>query len=382
MKKAVASAAALLVAAACALVAACLMVIGGSTGDANASTCTGTLTPVADGTSGPGSGGAAPVYEGTQQEKTSQIRVPVAPQGKQTLPQWSTAQIRNAATITNVARTRNLAPRAAVIAVATAMQESTLTNLHGGDRDSVGLFQQRPSQGWGTIAQLTDPVYAAKKFYDSLVKVAGWQTKPLTLAAATVQRPAEAYRGAYAKWEQSAGSLVSEAWGDHAVTSEFTGCQTGSSPQPGTASAGAADPVTQLASKAPRSPAQAVAAARRAAGSGGWGGMCELFVEQAYGTRAVHTTANAHWRAAVAGGYAHPGDSRPPPGALLFYDNGKYTGHVALYLGRDQVASNDVLQSGRISIVSRRELTDGAWRLRYRGWAEPRLPSHPGLNRI
>ncbi|MGW0333493.1 M23 family metallopeptidase [Streptomyces sp. NPDC003011] len=365
----------------CVFIAASLL-IGGGAGEANAATCTGKLTPVGDGTSGPGDGGAAPEFEGVSQDKTFQIRIPLTPQGEQTLPRWSAAQVRNAATITNVARTRNLAPRAAVIAVAVAMQESSLNNLSGGHADSVGLFQQRPSQGWGTVSQLTDPVYASKKFYDSLVKVSDWQTKPLTKVAAGIQRPAEALRGEYAKWEQSAGSLVADAWGDHAVTSEFAGCDTDTSSTSQTAVSGAVDPVTKLSWKAPRSPAQAIQAARKANGMSGWYRLCELFVEQAYGTRAVHASANVGWQAAVSGGYAHPGDSRPPPGALLYYDTGEKAGHVALYLGRDQVASNDIVTNGQISIVSRKELTDGRWRLRYRGWAEPRFPAHPGPNRI
>ncbi|MEV6404111.1 hypothetical protein AB0M58_14350 [Streptomyces bobili] len=365
----------------CTIYAAALL-IGGGAGEANAATCTGAITGVGNGASGPGAGGASKKYDGTLQDKNSQVRVPLAPQGRQNLPHWSAAQTRNAATITNVARSRNLAPRAAVIAVATAMQESTLINRNDGHADSVGLFQQRPSQGWGSIAQITDPVYASKKFYDQLVKVSGWQTKPLTRVAATVQRPAEEYEGEYAKWEQSAGSLVADTWGTHAVTSEFTGCETEDGARAGNKASSAVDPVTKLRSQAPRTPAAAIRAAGRAKGMGGWYRLCELFVEQAYGTRAVHASANAHWRAAVAGGYAHPGDNRPPPGALLFYDTGQDAGHVALYLGSDKVASNDIHVDGQISIVSRKDLTEGTWRLRYRGWAEPRFPANPGANRI
>ncbi|QYX82783.1 hypothetical protein K1J60_06160 [Streptomyces akebiae] len=76
----------------------------------------------------------------------------------------------------------------------------------------------------------------------------------------------------------------------------------------------------------------------------------------------------------------------PPPGALLFYDTGESAGHVTLYLGNDQVASNDVgddyPRQGKIAIVPREELTNGAWRLRYRGWAEPSFPSAGGISTI
>jgi hypothetical protein len=78
-------------------------------------------------------------------------------------------QVGNARTIAQVGYERGLPERAVVIALATAMQESRLRNLDYGDRDSLGLFQQRPSQGWGTPAQVQDPVYAAGKFYDGLV---------------------------------------------------------------------------------------------------------------------------------------------------------------------------------------------------------------------
>ena len=78
--------------------------------------------------------------------------------------------------------------RAASIALATAYQESKLYNIDYGDRDSVGLFQQRPSQGWGTVAQLTDPEFATNAFYDALAKVDGYREMEITVAAQEVQR--------------------------------------------------------------------------------------------------------------------------------------------------------------------------------------------------
>jgi murein DD-endopeptidase MepM/ murein hydrolase activator NlpD len=120
------------------------------------------------------------------------------------------AQMRNAATIIEVGARRNVPPRGWVIAIATALQESVLSNLpHLGkrnDHDSVGLFQQRPSQGWGTPAQLQDPEYAATKFYQKLVKVPGWTSMALTVAAQKVQR--SAYPDAYAKHEPTATEIV------------------------------------------------------------------------------------------------------------------------------------------------------------------------------
>jgi hypothetical protein len=117
-------------------------------------------------------------------------------------------QTGHAGTIAHVARSRGLPDRAVVIALATAMQESRLRNLDYGDRDSLGLFQQRPSQGWGTPEQVQDPVYAAGRFYDHLVAVPDWQTRELTVVADTVQR--SAFPLAYGKWADMAGALAAE----------------------------------------------------------------------------------------------------------------------------------------------------------------------------
>ncbi|HEV7189561.1 MAG TPA: hypothetical protein VGN28_16840 [Blastococcus sp.] len=115
-------------------------------------------------------------------------------------------QVTNARTIAQVARDRGLPDRAVVIALATAQQESRLRNLDYGDRDSLGLFQQRPSSGWGTPAQVQDPVYAANKFFDHLVQVPGWEVGDLTSVADQVQR--SAYPRAYAQWEAMATALT------------------------------------------------------------------------------------------------------------------------------------------------------------------------------
>jgi murein DD-endopeptidase MepM/ murein hydrolase activator NlpD len=130
---------------------------------------------------------------------------------------WSSTQIDNAAIIVGVGANTGIPPRGWVIAVATAMQESSLTNSPvATDHDSVGLFQQRPSQGWGTVAQLTDPVYASGKFYDALLTVPHWQSLPLTEAAQAVQR--SAYPDAYAQWEHDAETVVAAVAGVATIT--------------------------------------------------------------------------------------------------------------------------------------------------------------------
>ncbi|ROO83023.1 hypothetical protein EDD29_0511 [Actinocorallia herbida] len=102
--------------------------------------------------------------------------------------QLSLGQAANAATIAGVAHRKDLPRRAVVIAYATAEQESHIENLAYGDRDSVGIFQQRPSQGWGSADQLQDPVYSSRKFFDALEKVDGYAKKDLHEAAQEVQR--------------------------------------------------------------------------------------------------------------------------------------------------------------------------------------------------
>src|SRR3954469_17330885 len=106
---------------------------------------------------------------------------------------------------------RGLAPRAASIAMATVYHESGIRNLDYGDRDSVGLFQQRPSQGWGSEKQLMDPYYAAGKFYDALVRVKGWQNGDITKVAQKVQR--SGYPEAYRDHEADARVLASALTG-------------------------------------------------------------------------------------------------------------------------------------------------------------------------
>ncbi|WP_270887505.1 hypothetical protein [Pedococcus sp. 5OH_020] len=117
------------------------------------------------------------------------------------------SQTAYAATIEAVAEKRGLPARAATIAIATAIQESKLRNLKYGDRDSVGLFQQRPSQGWGTQEQILDPVYASNRFYDALVKIDGYETMKITQIAQKVQK--SAYPDAYADHEQEGRLLAS-----------------------------------------------------------------------------------------------------------------------------------------------------------------------------
>ncbi|SBT38750.1 hypothetical protein [Micromonospora narathiwatensis] len=141
--------------------------------------------------------------------------VPVAAvQGAQSKISLNGEQTANAKAIIAATKKAGMPERAAVISIATSLQESKLENLgHLGDQndhDSLGLFQQRPSSGWGSPEQITDPEYATTAFLKGLKQVDGWQDMPLTKAAQTVQ--VSAYPDAYAQWEQQAADLVAQNW--------------------------------------------------------------------------------------------------------------------------------------------------------------------------
>jgi hypothetical protein len=127
----------------------------------------------------------------------------------------TTEQMSNAKAIVDAGKALNLPPRAWTIAVATSLQETNLKNLGdlgaNNDHDSLGLFQQRPSSGWGTPDQVMDPTYAATAFYKGLVQVPGWQSIPLTDAAQAVQ--VSAYPDNYAKHESEAGNIIDGLYG-------------------------------------------------------------------------------------------------------------------------------------------------------------------------
>jgi hypothetical protein len=182
-------------------------------------------------------------------------------------------QMANAATITAVGVRKEMSEQAVVVALATAFQESKLENLDDGDRDSVGLFQQRPSQGWGTFDQIKNPRYAAGKFYTALKKVKGWEDMRVTDAAQKVQR--SAYPNAYEKWADEsrvlARALMGRATG--AVECTVTG-----------------DPVLRGA---------AAASALMAGLKLDWGKKLDFASEEAAGLTVSVSNASTGWR------YAH-----------------------------------------------------------------------------
>lgn len=250
-----------------------------------------------------------------------------------------------------VADQRRLPARAKLVILATGFQESGIRNLTYGDRDSVGWLQQRPSSGWGTVAQIMDPAYGAGKFYDALVRVPGWQGMPVTVAAQAVQ--ISAFPDAYAKWEASARALLAVLGDTSAADCVTAGDFKGGGPVPATFDR----------QGNPRTVEQAIAWMERNMPRGAPGepvlNACERYMNLSYGIGGGYPTALAHWNAP---GPRTAGYSTPPRGALVFWRSGNPAGHVALSLGNGQVVSTDfdgrsytagVLSAGPITAVDK-----------------------------
>ena len=146
---------------------------------------------------------------------TAQQLHPVAAAGEQQIFGPTVEQMSNARAIVQAGQAMGLPPRAWIIAIATSLQESNLKNLGNlgasNDHDSLGLFQQRPSSGWGTPEQVQNPIYAATAFYKGLIEVPGWDGMPLTQAAQKVQ--VSAYPDHYAKHEAQADGIIAGLFG-------------------------------------------------------------------------------------------------------------------------------------------------------------------------
>ncbi|MEU6883166.1 hypothetical protein [Streptomyces sp. NPDC046712] len=212
--------------------------------------------------------------------------------------EFSPEQAANAATISAVGTTRRMPERAVTIALATALQESALRNIEHGDRDSLGLFQQRPSQGWGTPEQILDPVYSSGKFYEGLAKVPGYSRLPLTVAAQKVQR--SGFPQAYAKHEPDAALLSAALTGRSAAA---LSCTTSAVPegQSGDPAKVRAELVRAFGEKAaPRPAGGAGGAGRSGAHAGGAAAVLSVPVRATTGTDAQRGWELAHWAVARA----------------------------------------------------------------------------------
>lgn len=229
---------------------------------------------------------------------------------------YTSEQSANAATIVAIGKQMHVPEHGQVIAIATALQESGLRNLDHGDRDSLGLFQQRPSQGWGTPAQITNPAYAATAFYRRLLEVPGWHELSVNDAAQTVQRSATP--AAYGQHEPAARALAAAVRG--------ATCN-------------------PLPARGPAA-AQAIAFAHAQIGQPYlWGGDgpeagdtgfdCSGLTTAAYATAGIHLPRTAHTQYQAT---ARVTETELRPGDLVFYGkpNTKIH-HVGLYTGNGQM---------------------------------------------
>lgn len=304
-------------------------------------------------------------------------------------------QTANAKIIDSVAVELEMPGRATHVALVTALQESNLINIDYGDRDSVGVFQQRPSQGWGTVSQIMKPEYSAKMFFQGgeggdppgLEDINGWEDMPLGAAAQAVQK--SGFPDAYDPHERRAKQIADRA----GIDLQRAGSEKSNEEEPpgesaedcypdnGKGKGGGGNPFYDGDSEWPKSvrnpstTEQAVAAARAEAKSGSneWFRRCLAFVAEMYGWNYSGVVyAIDHYRE-MPKQMRNDGDRNPPPGALMYWTTGQRAGHVAIYLGDGKIASNDIKRPGYIDIVDA-TAPEKEWIATYVGWAPPHFP--------
>lgn len=252
----------------------------------------------------------------------------------------SAPQQRNAAVILTVGRSMHVPTVGLVDAISTALAESSLINLPGGDADSVGLFQQRPSAGWGTVDQIMDPAYAAGRFYRALLAVPGWQAMAPGVADQAVQ--GSAFPDRYEQFWSQAQAIVGQAGGTVGATD--CGSPAGSGKVSDTPPANVTDAVV---------------------GEPWPEGMCQDFVRSKLGAPFGAPTAIAAWDQAQ---LKHPGDPAPPAMVPVYFRGGSTgAGHAALSAGQGWIFSTDWPTAGRVGEVKITELAT-TWHEEYLGW--------------
>jgi hypothetical protein len=296
----------------------------------------------------------------------------------------SSEQATNARTIIAVGKGLNVPAQGWVVAIATAMQESGMRNLHYGDRDSLGMFQQRTA--WGPAAQRMDAAGSSRMFYTGgaagqrgLLDIHGWQSMPVARAAQAVQ--VSAFPSAYAKWETTARNAVAAFAGVTALTvaAPVTTCTTTINAVNASTGGGPTPAVFDTLGN-PHTASQAVAWARSLAGSGQsvTPGLCAHYVALAYGRSHAFSILPSGGATALnlfaltPAKYKHSGASdTPPAGALVFWRTHNSAGHVALSMGGGYVASTDAPTAGKYSIVPISVIDSWGPRL---GWTAPYFP--------
>lgn len=266
-------------------------------------------------------------------------------------------QIPNAKVIVATGVQMQVPPRGQVIALATALQESGLRNIDYGDRDSLGLFQQRPSQGWGTREQILDPIYASTRFYKALISLKDWQDMPLTVAAQKVQK--SGFPDAYAKHEPLATALqqaiapnlgsTPAAPAGAPATAELgagAGCVTQARAGFGDIPAGTLPVGYQIPATAPMPVRTAIGWALRQLGTPyQWGGTCtnphgdnprdrcdcSSLMQRAYGVAGVTITRTTYTQ--VNDGRAVPASALQPGDLVFTVGSAARPEHVSMYIG-------------------------------------------------
>lgn len=314
-------------------------------------------------------------------------------------------EVTNATTITNIAVPAG-GSQAAVVAIAAALTESGLRTNPGVNGGSYGIFQQTPSAGWGTVAQVTDVTYATTAFVAHLVKVHGWQTMAVWAADQAVQGSGAGdptssyykqhhltwgYGGNYKRFAPEAQQIVTALAGSapSLASSNTSGC--GSAPTGSGTSNFTAN--TQYAYVGKYTPAQLYQRARaivddnRTANADPyfhsvsapnyWYRDCQGFVGVLEGmAKSGYYSAGSAWSTFLKNGTAHPAGTAdgmsPPPGAWLYYSTGDPSGHVTVYLGGGLVAGTDTWGNGTVGIGPASDITNGTWHLTYLGWAPPK----------
>ncbi|WP_432850638.1 C40 family peptidase [Amycolatopsis sp. CA-161197] len=247
-----------------------------------------------------------------------------------TVPGFTAEQMGNAATIVAVGKQMGVPERGWVVAIAAAMQESSLRNIYFGDRDSLGLFQQRPSMGWGTPQQVTTPTYAATKFFEHLTATPNWQQMSITAAAQSVQ--GSGFPNAYAQHESKA----------RVIANALSGVRC----QPAHATTGSGD-----CDRIEAATAAAMTAINYACGQRGlpyvWGGNgpdsgdsgfdCSGLTKAAYDAAGIvlPRTAKTQYQA----GPGVPDGQALLPGDLVFYEPPSRVWHVGLYIGNGKMVN-------------------------------------------
>jgi cell wall-associated NlpC family hydrolase len=240
-------------------------------------------------------------------------------------------QMANATTIVAVGKQMNVPQHGWVVAIAAALQESDLVNVDHGDRDSLGLFQERPSQGWGTPAQVMDPTYAATQFYRHLLAVPGWQQMSVNDAAQAVER--SGFPQAYGPHEQAARQIVGAVAGVECTTGSVSPATSGS------------NSCTTIQAPNPIALAAITYACNQIGLPYQWGGNgpangdsgfdCSGLTTAAYAAAGITLprTAQTQYNA----GPLLPSGAPLQPGDLVFYGTPRKVHHVAIYIGQDRI---------------------------------------------